>query len=109
MAAVRWVLCPLEWQANVDEGGECLDETAVLCVIQEVLLAALVCWIPIEDVKIGRICHGRGELSMGRATPRRRRRRCSKRMRRLSVCHGGPGSSTLEGHEDSLDEVLLLS
>jgi hypothetical protein len=58
MAAARWILCPLERQTNVDEGGECLDETAVLCVIEKVLLAALVRWIPIEDVEIGRICHG---------------------------------------------------
>lgn len=107
MATVGRIVCPLKWQANVDERSECLDETAVLRVIEKVLLAALVCWIPIEDFEIGCICHDRCELAMRRAAARRRRRRRCKRMRRLSVSHGGQRNITLERHEGNLDEVVL--
>lgn len=58
MTVVNGVVRPLKWKADVDERGECLNEPAVLGMLQEVFLTALVRWIPIENVEVGCIRHG---------------------------------------------------
>jgi hypothetical protein len=42
----------LEGKADVDEGGNGLDALVVLGMVQKISLAALVCWVPFEDVKL---------------------------------------------------------
>jgi len=44
----------LEGKANVDEGGDSLDTIVVLGVVEEESLAALVCWMPFENVELRR-------------------------------------------------------
>jgi hypothetical protein len=56
----------LEGKADVDEGGDGLDAMVMLGMVQKESLAALVCWMPFEDVKL------RGARRVGR--PRLARR-----------------------------------
>lgn len=63
--AEQRVLRPLEGQADVDEGAHGLDAIVVLGVVEEVALAALVCGVPFENVKVrfGRRLEGRWSSS----------------------------------------------
>jgi hypothetical protein len=44
----------LERKADVDESSHDLDCVVVLGMIEEVALAALVCWMPVENIKLRR-------------------------------------------------------
>lgn len=43
----------LVWESDVDEGGDGLDGSALLCVLDKVFLAGLVFGIPVEYIKLG--------------------------------------------------------
>lgn len=45
---------PLEWKADVDESCYDLYCVVVLGMVEEVALAALVRWMPVEDVELRR-------------------------------------------------------
>lgn len=45
-------MCPLEWQADVDEGANGLYAVIVLSMVEEVALAALIRRVPVEDVEV---------------------------------------------------------
>ena len=46
----------MEGQADVDEGAHGLHAVLVLSMVEEIALAALVCGVPVEDVKVGFRC-----------------------------------------------------
>lgn len=49
----QWGGGPLEGQTYVDECTDGLHACFVLCVIEKIALAALVGWMPIEDIELG--------------------------------------------------------
>lgn len=49
-------MCPLEWEAYVDECSDSLDAVVVLCVVQEEPLAGLVRRVPFENIKLRCSC-----------------------------------------------------
>ena len=43
----------MERQTDVDERADGLHTQLVLCMVEEISLATLVCWMPIKDIKLG--------------------------------------------------------
>jgi len=47
-----WIGLLLVWELYIDEGREGLNRPTVLCVVEEVLVAALELRIPLDDIKL---------------------------------------------------------
>lgn len=47
---------PLKWETDIDKSGYNLNCVVVLCMIEKISLAALVCRVPVEDIELRRSC-----------------------------------------------------
>ena len=47
-----WIGLLLVWELYIDEGRESLNRPTVLCVVEEILVAALELRIPLDDIKL---------------------------------------------------------